>query len=133
MFVLGGPPGDQDPTEGAWEFLGPIRGMDQRQWAIDATVVELDHRLYFVYSGWPFDNPNMSDLVQRLFILRLRDPVTADSGAVEICAPREGFERSGDHGINEGEFALQCIALIFFIFLLLCTNLRRKAILMLSR
>lgn len=104
MFVLGGPPGDQDPVAGEWEFLGPVWGMDQKQWAIDGTVVELGNEgaLYFVYSGWPFENPNESDLVQRLFILRLSDPVTAASQAVEICKPEEGFEWSGDHGINEG-------------------------------
>ncbi|KAL1302913.1 hypothetical protein AAFC00_003237 [Neodothiora populina] len=102
MIVLGGPPAYQDPVQGPWEFLGPIRDMDQRQWAIDGTVIELDGQMYFVYSGWPFDNPNESDLIQRLFILRLSDPITASSPAVEICRPAEPFERTGDHHINEG-------------------------------
>lgn len=102
MFVLAGPPADQDPTTGSWEFVGPIRGMGQHQWAIDGTVIELHGQLYFIYSGWPFDNPNESDLLQHLFILRLSDPVTAASDPVEICRPDEPFERVGDHGINEG-------------------------------
>lgn len=102
MFVLGGPPADQDPTGSAWEFLGPIRGMDMGQWAIDGTVIELDQRLYFVYSGWPLDNKNHSELIQRLFILQLSDPITAVSVPVEICRPAEPFEHSGDHRINEG-------------------------------
>lgn len=112
MYVLGGPAGDQDPTKGEWEFLGPIRGMDMRQWAIDGTMLELDGQLYFVYSGWPFDNPGESDLVQRLFILRMVDPVTATGQAVEVCRPQEGFEHSGDHRINEGKYGqyVSCIA-----------------------
>lgn len=102
MYVLGGPPAGLDPTGGPWEFLGPIRGMDQSQWAIDGTVIELSGRLYFVYSGWPFNNPNESDLIQQLFILGLSDPRTASSKPVEICRPDEPFERTVDHGINEG-------------------------------
>ncbi|GAB7347113.1 hypothetical protein MBLNU459_g3238t1 [Dothideomycetes sp. NU459] len=102
MYILGGPPSSQDPTRGSWEFLGPIRGMDQSQWAIDGTVIELAGQLYFVYSGWPFENPNESDLIQQLFIVQLADPLTARSKPVEICRPDEPFERTGDHGINEG-------------------------------
>lgn len=71
-------------------------------WAIDGTVIELDHSLYFVYSGWPFDNHNESDKIQQLFIFRMSDPVTADSPTTMICEPNEPWERTGDHGINEG-------------------------------
>lgn len=73
-----------------------------RQWAIDGTVIDVDGRLYFVYSGWP-EGEMDNDLVQRLFIIRLSDPVTADSRAVEICKPEERWEWTDDHGINEGE------------------------------
>lgn len=76
--------------------------MDQNKWAIDGTVIELDSRLYFVYSGWPDDNPHESDLIQQLFILRLSDPTTAESPSVLLCKPDEPWERTGDHGINEG-------------------------------
>ena len=112
MFVLGGPPGTSDPTRGgpgAWEFLGPIRGMDLSQWAIDGTVIHLDGRLYFVYSGWPLDRPGDSELEQRIYILGLEDAVTAVGGTrpVEICRPDQGFERSGASGINEGPQFLQ--------------------------
>ena len=126
MYILGGPCVSEDPTttttqgEGGgrrrpWEFLGPVRGMDQRQWAIDGTVMELGDKgkgeLYFVYSGWPLENMDGddSDLVQQLFILRLRDPVTAEAaeeeggkGSVLLCSPDEKWERTGEHGINEG-------------------------------
>lgn len=91
-----------DPTQGPWEFLGPIRNMDQSQWAIDGTVIELHEILYFVYSGWPHTNPGESDLIQQLFIIRLSDPLTAYSGPSLICKPDERFEHTGEHGIVEG-------------------------------
>ena len=53
MYVLGGPKCDADPHKSPWELLGPIRGMDKSQWAIDGTVFEVDKCLYFAYSGWP--------------------------------------------------------------------------------
>lgn len=41
IYVLGGPPATASPNEpSSWTFLGPIRNLDQRQWAIDATVFE---------------------------------------------------------------------------------------------
>lgn len=107
MFVLGGPPASENPCQGPWEFLGRVRGTPEGQWAIDGTVFELHNAWYLVYSGWPLDNDNDSDLVQELFITRLEDPTTAASGApVVICRPDQPWEitrdGNGDHGINEG-------------------------------
>ncbi|OTB04484.1 glycoside hydrolase family 43 protein [Hypoxylon sp. CI-4A] len=106
MYVLGGPPASEDPCRGQWEFLGRIHGMPD-QWAIDGTVLELNGDSYFVYSGWPLDNADDSDLVQQLFILKLDDPTSAASGAVLISTPQHPWEitREGngtDHEINEG-------------------------------
>jgi GH43 family beta-xylosidase len=104
MYVLGGPPSTSDPHAGPWEFLGPIRNMSQRQWAIDGTVFDIDNCLYFAYSGWPLDRAedDYDERTQQLFILRLSDPVTAASPPVMISSPNEPWERSGDAGINEG-------------------------------
>lgn len=104
MYVLGGPPESEDPHAGPWEFLGPIKGMYQRQWAIDGTVFEIDGVLYFAYSGWPLGRAwdDYDERTQELFIMRLRDPVTAASEPVRISHPGEKWERSGDAGINEG-------------------------------
>jgi len=108
--VLGGPPEGQDPHQGPWELLGPIDGMDQRQWAIDGTVFNIDGVLYFSYSGWPRQEHHSNgwedrdELVQQLFILRLSDPTTAASHAVMISHPTESWEQLGERGaaINEG-------------------------------
>ncbi|KAK4540196.1 hypothetical protein LTR36_009694 [Oleoguttula mirabilis] len=115
MYVLGGPAEGADPHRGAWELLGCIEGMDQRQWAIDGTAFEINGILYFCYSGWPrrakHDNhptanewEDRDESLQQLFIIRLRDPVTADSAPVMISHPSHPWERLGEHGaaINEG-------------------------------
>lgn len=78
--------------------------MDQRQWAIDGTVFDIDGTLYFAYSGWPLDRAwdDYDERTQQLFIMRMHDPVTAASPPVMISSPDEPWERSGDAGINEG-------------------------------
>jgi len=108
MYVLGGPDEAVDPHRGPWELLGSIRGMDQRQWAIDGTVFEVSGKLYFAYSGWPRRENGWeehSDALQQLFILELLDPMTAAPGApVMISHPSQDWERMGASGpaINEG-------------------------------
>ncbi|QDS75620.1 hypothetical protein FKW77_006706 [Venturia effusa] len=102
MYVLVGPPSHIDPTSGQYEMLGPIAGLPSSQWQIDGTVFPLNGRLYFAYSGWPLDQTDASELTQELFILELSDATTAMGRPVRICEPCEKWERSGDHGINEG-------------------------------
>lgn len=70
-------------------------------------MITLNHQLYFIYSGWPLENPNGSDLIQQLFIVGMDDPVTANSPPTLLCAPDEPWERTGDHGINEGAQVLE--------------------------
>lgn len=101
MYVLGGPPSNYDPAAGPWDFLGPVAGMPD-QWAIDGTILPLHGKNYMIYSGWPFHNPTLSDLTQELFIIELASPTRASSRAVSISQPNESWERSGNHGINEG-------------------------------
>lgn len=101
MYVVGGPPSNQDPTTGNWEFLGPIAGMPNDQWAIDGTIMHLNGRMYFLYSGWPLGETH-SDLIQELFIIELSGPTTAVSRAVSISQPHQSFEMTDNHGINEG-------------------------------
>ena len=105
MYVLGGPPAEQDPCHGPWDFLGPVRGMPNT-WAIDGTVFTLHNELFTVWSGWPLNNLNDSDLYQQLFIMKLADPVTGASQPVMISQPDHPWEKchdqNGEHGINEG-------------------------------
>ncbi|KAL0257160.1 hypothetical protein SLS55_007970 [Diplodia seriata] len=103
MYVIGGPPGHEDPCTGHWEFLGRLRGVPEDQWAIDGTVIHLNGQNYFVYSGWPLGEHN-SDKTQELFIVHLRSPTEADGGRppTKISHPDFPWERSGPSGINEG-------------------------------
>lgn len=101
MYVLGGPPGHEDPcNESAWEFLGLVRNLPD-QWAIDGTALVLNNELYFSWSGWP-DNGTKSDKRQELFIVKMGNPVEAISPPTQICQPQEPWEHSGESGINEG-------------------------------
>jgi GH43 family beta-xylosidase len=103
MYVIGGPPSSTDPTSTfTWEFLGPIVGLLESQWAIDGTVINLNKQNYFVYSGWPLNNANGSDLIQELFIVSMSGATTASSSPFLISQPVEAWEHSGNHGINEG-------------------------------
>ncbi|KAF2141404.1 glycoside hydrolase family 43 protein [Aplosporella prunicola CBS 121167] len=103
MYVIGGPPASQDPCQGPWEFIGPLRGVPQDQWAIDGTVIHLNNQLYFVYSGWPLGEHH-SDKTQELFIVHLLNPAEADGSRppTRISHPDFDWERSGPSGINEG-------------------------------
>ncbi|KAF1987160.1 glycoside hydrolase family 43 protein [Aulographum hederae CBS 113979] len=103
MFVLGGPPSHADPCAGPWEFLGHLRGLPN-QWAIDGTVIELDGKNYFVYSGWPLGDHSGSHKVQELFIARMFTPTECDESRLptRISTPDRRWEWSGQSGINEG-------------------------------
>ncbi|TKA29892.1 hypothetical protein B0A50_03256 [Salinomyces thailandicus] len=110
MYVLGGPAETEEPHGGEWEFLGPVRGMDQGQWAIDGTVFEIGGTLYLCYSGWPRKEEggweDRKEGVQQLFLLELEDAVTAARGRepAMISSPEQAWERLGMRGpaINEG-------------------------------
>ncbi|KAF2857286.1 glycoside hydrolase family 43 protein [Piedraia hortae CBS 480.64] len=107
MYVMGGPSAEADPHSGAWELLGPIRGMNQAQWAIDGTVFELDGSLYLCYSGWPKRGNRWVDddeRIQQLFLIQLSDPTTARSEPAVISIPTEEWEMLSPDGpaINEG-------------------------------
>ncbi|RYP18632.1 hypothetical protein DL767_009797 [Monosporascus sp. MG133] len=107
MFVLGGPPASEDPCRGSWESLGRVGGTPADQWAIDGTVFALDDSPYFVYSGWPLDHgATGSELVQELFIARMKSPTSVDGPPVSISRPDQEWEitrdANGAHGVNEG-------------------------------
>lgn len=108
MYVLSGPLAHEDPHKGPWVLVGSIAGMDQRQWAIDGTIFEIDGTLYFVYSGWPKREDgkweDKAEMLQQLYILRMKDPVTADSEPVMISNPDKPWEKvqGTNIAINEG-------------------------------
>lgn len=109
MYVLSGPLAHEDPHKGPWVLVGPIAGMDQKQWAIDGTIFEIDGTLYMMYSGWPKKEDGKTwetkdESIQQLFIIRLSDPLSASSEAVMISSPTMSWEKleGTKVAINEG-------------------------------
>jgi GH43 family beta-xylosidase len=68
------------------------------KWAIDGTVLELEGKLYFVWSGWEGD-VNVS---QRLYIAPMSNPWTISGERVELSRPELPWELHGTPTINEG-------------------------------
>lgn len=92
-----------DPLAGTWTEPKALKTPDDR-WAIDATVFENKGQLYLVWSGWK----GADNLMQRIYIARLRDPETVEGPRAEISHPSLKWETvgdlpSGDHvDVNEG-------------------------------
>lgn len=102
MYVLAGPPADASPMEpDKWSFHGRMGGMPDDQWAIDGTVVTLQGKMYFVYSGWPLET-HFDESRQEIFIVEMTSPTDLTGRPVAISEPDMQFEFSGKTGVNEG-------------------------------
>ena len=85
---------------GPFEMLGKLSTPDDR-WAIDGTVLKIDDRMYFIWSGWEAD----ADGQQNLYIARMRDPAHLEGERHLLSTPQYGWEKEG-MPINEGPEAL---------------------------
>jgi GH43 family beta-xylosidase len=63
--------------------------LDTDGWAIDGTVLTVEGRKYFVWSGWPGKHNGQ----QNLYIAGMKDPVTISSERVLIASPEQRWER----------------------------------------
>ena len=78
-----------------------LKRWKRNRWAIDGTVLDLDGRLYFIWSGWE-DHRD----VQHLYIAGMSDPCTIGTDRFRVCAndchPWERVgERHGERGLHE--------------------------------
>lgn len=73
------------------------------KWAIDGTVLEIEDKMYFVWSGWEGD-VNVS---QHLYIAPMSNPWTISGDRVEISRPELPWELNGFPLINEGPQVLK--------------------------
>lgn len=98
IFVLGGPPAHKSPTDGDWEFLGPMRGMPEN-WAIDATTFVLNGQRYMAYSGKFLENDYTP---QQIHLVRMLNATVVDDSVepVVISEPEYAWEKHGH--VNEG-------------------------------
>jgi GH43 family beta-xylosidase len=87
-----------DPM-GPYRYKARIFDPATDTWAIDASVFQLNGRLYYLYSAWEGQNQN-------LFIAAMSDPWTLSGGRRRLSAPTYPWERVLAN-VNEGAVALQ--------------------------
>ena len=94
MFVLSNP--SEDPFEGTWT-CSPVEGMDDK-FAIDGTILELDNKRYFIWSGWEGD----TNIRQDLYLAGMESPLKVLPEKILLSKPELGWETIGDPDVNEG-------------------------------
>ena len=85
------------------------------KWAIDLTVLQVDGRLYAVWSGWE-ENRDTDRTPQHLYIARMENPWTISSDRVLLSSPVESWERGPELDLNEGPQVLQRDGETFIIY-----------------
>ncbi len=100
MFVLENE--NPDPFQGEFVLRGKVFDPQADRWAIDATLLNLKGRLYFVWSGWEGDQNDR----QNLYIAPMDNPLRLSGPRVEISRPQFAWEKAGSGGrlpeVNEG-------------------------------
>ncbi len=96
-----------DPL-GPYTFKGRLFDATHDVWSIDGSVLQLDDKLYFLFSSWtgPF---------QALYIAPMSNPWTISGARVEISHSEYAWEKVGLN-VNEGPVALQHDGKTFIIY-----------------
>ncbi|MDR6880845.1 family 43 glycosylhydrolase [Bacillus sp. 3255] len=94
MYVLEND--SENPLTGTWEFKGKITDSTDR-WAIDGTVLTVNEKHYFIWSGWEETDGSF----QNLYIAQMSDPRTIRSERVLLSTSEYDWESSPAR-INEG-------------------------------
>lgn len=85
------------------------------KWAIDLTPLELNGRLYAIWSGWE-ENAPTDKTKQHLYIARMQNPWTISSNRVKISSPVELWETGGELDLNEGPQVLKHKDRVFIVY-----------------
>ncbi|NIK68261.1 MULTISPECIES: family 43 glycosylhydrolase [unclassified Paenibacillus] len=100
MFAL---EADTDDPMGSYTFKGQVKD-DTDKWAIDGLAMELNDKLYFVWSGWEGD----INVQQNTYIAPMSDPLTISGPRVLLSEPDLEWEKAGGPPyINEGHSILR--------------------------
>ena len=94
MYVLENP--SEDPMQGEWTCL-PLGGMDDK-FAIDGTILELNEKKYFLWSGWEGD----TNIRQDLYLAEMVSPTQVKEEKICLSVPEYPWERVGNPLVNEG-------------------------------
>lgn len=96
-----------DPM-GPYHYKARIFDPSNDVWAIDGSILQLDGKLYFLFSSWVGSNQN-------LFIAPMSNPWTISGPRVQISQPTYDWERIGGN-TNEGPEALYHNGDVFIVF-----------------
>lgn len=93
-----------------------IAGRSNNRWAIDVTPLEIDGRLYAIWSGWPG-----TDDVQYLYIAPMSNPWTIAGNRVRLCendtyAWERVAESLSQRGLHEGPQVLRHDGRVFVVY-----------------
>jgi GH43 family beta-xylosidase len=100
-----------DPL-GPYTYKGMIFGSND-WWGIDGSVVTIDGRLYFTWSGVP--TPLWADSDPSIYIVALANPWTVTGPRTRISAPTLSWEVQGTP-MNEGPVAIQHDGRTFIVY-----------------
>lgn len=79
-----------DPTTGTWEDVGELELPDDK-WAIDGTIVKINDKLYYSWSGWEGD----VNVKQNIYICEMESPTKATGNRVLLLTPTYAWEKNG--------------------------------------
>lgn len=101
-----------DPTVGSWTDKGQIKDPAADFFAIDGTVFSYNGSNYFIYSGYP----SATNTTQNLYIARMANPWTLETGRTLISSPSLIWETQGAP-VNEGpEILKSSTGRVFLIY-----------------
>lgn len=86
-----------------FKMVGELK-LDGDKWAIDGTVMRLNDKLYFVWSG---REANDLSYAQNIYIQEMTNPYTATGKRTMLAAPVELWEKRSGSTVNEGPQILQ--------------------------
>ncbi len=81
----------EDPRTGTWTDRGKIADPDADFFAIDGTILSLNNKNYFIWSG----HASATDKTQRLYIAVMSDPWTLSGKRKLISSPEFAWESAG--------------------------------------
>jgi len=86
-----------DPLQGQWVMKGELTTPGDK-WSIDGSAIELNGKLYFIWSGWPGDVNGEQDI----YIAAMKDPWTIEGKRTRVSKPQYNWELNGDlHSPND--------------------------------
>jgi GH43 family beta-xylosidase len=99
-----------DPVTGTWANKGQIFHPTENFWAIDGSILSLNTKNYFLWSGYS----NESNTIQRIYIAEMSNPWTLTGPRVLLSSPDYSWERNGE--INEGPVVMKQNGKVFLVY-----------------